>query len=74
MNYFIRQYAEKGCPANAVCSHSLGTATMTKTIEGSDQDMYSQEALPLGTMTITENIEGADQDRYIDYYDFEGNN
>lgn len=69
MSYFLQQYAEKGCPTNAECALSLGTTTMTKSIEGSDQDMQPKEFWSLGTMTFTDSIEGVDQDRDRSLYE-----
>lgn len=69
MSYFIQQYAEKGCPINAQHAFSFGTTTMTKSIEGSDQDMQCKEFWSLGTMTCTESIEGVDQDKDRSFYE-----
>ena len=71
MNYFLQQYAEKCCEIGAAPPLPLGTTTMTKSIEGSDQDMQSKEFWALGTMTLTESIEGADQDKDRSLYGHE---
>lgn len=63
MTYFIKQFAEAGS-TDAVCpAASLGTATETKSIEGSDQDDNSTLlSIGMGTKTFTMSIEGIDQD------------
>lgn len=67
MKCFIQQFA-KCTPQYSVADTSLGTQTMTKTLEGEDQDAHSKNLFSLGTMTCTESLEGSDQDHHLDFY------
>ena len=63
MTHFIKQFAETTKPNDPCDPTTLGTATVTKSIEGSDQDDDSAFfALSMGTKTATATIEGTDQD------------
>lgn len=63
MTYFIKQFAETSQEIDARSSSALGTATATKSIEGSDQDDNSALfAASMGTKTFTASVEGTDQD------------
>jgi hypothetical protein len=65
MSYFIKQFAEVGS-STAMCNPAaLGTATVTKSIEGSDQDNNSVLLnASMGTKICTATIEGMDQDAH----------
>lgn len=68
MTCFIQQFAEQAKQSASYNPARLGTATATKSIEGSDQDDNSAFfTSSMGTRTSTASIEGVDQDPHSEW-------